>query len=325
MESHAAPIMKRGHINRLFLVFIVIGIGLFIAGVFQDNRYFQSLGIAISVGFEVYSRYVSMRKTDYDYFIKFHKHSKDIVKIIKNGFGEGSGILGNLTDEHGINIIQRPKEPEIEDIGSARDHLQYGYPEYWTLKDESVSDSKEILGKIQRVKDDFESRIVKEMEQKTGMTNSTLVRKTNYYQSGNELFQNCYYDDLISEIFYEIKMRKEGKMPRQLYLGFDFPTNHAGEYTGTAYKLLFGENCAILVRVKEEDSGEIKSRIEKLLLNSDVDNMIDRYITLKESLNANKKRSEFFQSIEGLFKSILFEGESLDKRGKCNLCPLEPY
>lgn len=78
---------KKGSIPKLSLFIIPIGVALFIAGTFSENRYAQSTGIAISVGFEMLNRIMSMRRTNYDYHTDYHKHSKEIARIIKKGFG----------------------------------------------------------------------------------------------------------------------------------------------------------------------------------------------------------------------------------------------
>jgi hypothetical protein len=315
---------KKRNIPKLSLVFIPIGVGLFIAGVFSDNGYFQSLGIAIPIGFEMFNRITSMRKTNYDFSINYHKHSKEIVKIIKSGFGGESGILGRCNDENGILIIQKPREPEIEDIGLARSHLQNGYPDYWKLEEEAVRDSVKILEEIRQIKDNFETKVIKVMEQILTKSQSTPVRKDSHYTLQTELFQSCYYDDLITELFYEIRIRKRGKLPRKLIPGFSFVRNGV-EQNQTTYQLSFEQNGKALVSVKEEDREEIKSRIEGLLLDPSLKDMVCRYTTLKDRLDENKNRKEYFQKIDDLHKSIYLEGQSLNKEGKCSLCPLEPY
>jgi hypothetical protein len=316
---------KKGSIPKLSLFIISIGVALFIAGTFSENRYAQSTGIAISVGFEMLNRIMSMRRTNYDYHTDYHKHSREIARIIKKGFGEESGILGNCIDKNGIVNIQTPNEPGIEDIGPARSHLQYGYPSYWALLEKAISESKETLRDIQIAIGNFESNIVNEMKRNTEKTGTTLIRRNTYESSLAELFQACYYDDLVTEIFYEIKIKKEGKRPRQLVPGFDFLPNEIGERAGSVYKLSLGESVKVLVRVKEADKEDVKLRIEKLLSDPYRNSMVCRYIELKECLDKNNNRINYFQNIENLYRSVYSEGESLNKTGKCTLCPLEPY
>jgi hypothetical protein len=163
------------------------------------------------------------------------------------------------------------------------------------------------------------------MKRETEKTGTTLVRKNDYESSKDELFQACYYDDLVNELFYEIKERKQGKRPRQLSAGFDFLIDEVSERGGSLYKLSFRETGKVLFRVKEADKEDVKLRIEKLLYDHYLNNMVCRYIELKKSLDKNKNRNEYFQKIENLHTSIISEGESLNKMGKCKLCPLEPY
>jgi|ERR687897_42966 hypothetical protein len=112
-----------------------------------------------------------------------------------------------------------------------------------------------------RIKDNFESKVVNEMGQATEKSHTTLIRKSSYIFSLGELFQSCYYDDLIMEIFYEIKIRKQEKQPRQLYPGFNRIRNEAGKQILSVYEWSFGQNGNKLVRVRDEDGHEIKDRI----------------------------------------------------------------
>jgi hypothetical protein len=88
------------------------------------------------------------------------------------------------------------------------------------------------------------------------------------------------------------------------------------------YKLSFGEQGAILVAVKDEHKVEIMQRIEKLLFDPDLNNMVSKFTQLKNSLDTNEKRNEFFKKIDNLYKLVYLEGESLNKVKCGNLCPL---
>ena len=75
--------------------------------------------------------------------------------------------MGDCIYDIGIIEILYPKEPEIEDIGLARHHLQNGYPNIWKLKEEAKSESNTILSRIENLKNDFDSKITTELEKKT--------------------------------------------------------------------------------------------------------------------------------------------------------------
>ena len=157
------------------------------------------------------------------FFRDHHNHSKDIITIINKGFGRESGILGDCKYHNGLIIVQKPKEPEIADIGLARKHLQDGYPDIWKLKREAESKSDMILTDIEKIKTDFESKIIDEIERETDKTHTKLIRK-DYQSSLSDIFHSCYYNELISEIFYEIDMRESGKKPRDLCPHFEYLT-----------------------------------------------------------------------------------------------------
>ncbi|MFZ0510660.1 MAG: hypothetical protein WAM14_03560 [Candidatus Nitrosopolaris sp.] len=248
------------------------------------------------------------------FFRAYHEHSKDIVKVIKDGFGIDSGILGECNYNRGMIEIDYPKEPEMEDIGLARHHI---HPDIWKLKGEAESESKTILSEIQTIMSNFDSKIRTELEKETE-TGIRLIRKDSYLFILSDVFQSCYYNDLSFEIFDEIKMRIDGKQARELCPGYDFTNdNHS------LYKLSFEKEGRILLRVKQEDEKTIKSRVEKLLSNPDMSNLVIRYNQLKTVLDTNKKRADFFDSINNLWKITFHEGKSLVKKQRCYQCPLE--
>ena len=92
-------------------------------------------------------------------------------------------------------------------------------------------------------------------------------------------------------------------------------------YRPILYHLKLGSS--ILLRIDERDSQEIRSRVEKLLSNPDVSDLVTRHNQQKNNLDTNKKRLEFFDSIDSLWKSVFLEGKSLVKKKGCNQCPLE--
>lgn len=132
---------------------------------------------------------------------------------------------------------------------------------------------------LKRIKDNFESKVVNEMGQATEKSHTTLIRKSSYIFSLGELFQSS---------LFMIKIRKQEKQPRQLYPGFNWIRNEAGEQILSVYEWSFVQNGNKLVRVRDEDGHEIKDRIEKLLLNSDLNDMVSNYIVLKSKLDENK-------------------------------------
>jgi hypothetical protein len=91
------------------------------------------------------------------------------------------------------------------------------------------------------------------------------------------------------------------------------------------HKLSLGKGGPILLRVKQEDSTEIKSRVEGLLLSTDLGNLVSRYNQLSNNLDTHKTRLDFFNLVDNLRKSIFIEGESLVKKQSCKQCPLETF
>ncbi len=90
------------------------------------------------------------------------------------------------------------------------------------------------------------------------------------------------------------------------------------------YKVSFGENGKILCKVmREDDYDEIKSRIEKLLLDTDLKSKLSKFFELKNELESNQKRKNFFAEIDKLYQDIFYETKSLSMSGKCGLCPFK--
>jgi hypothetical protein len=118
-------------------------------------------------------------------------------------------------------------------------------------------------------------------------------------------------------------MRKLGKQPRNLSGKFDF-TNTQNNIKIPIYKFSFGDDGNILVVIKEEERQEIQLRINTLLSSHELINLVSEFDQLKKNLDTNYIRNEFFSRIDKLYKTIYLEGESLNKKTKCNLCPLEP-
>jgi hypothetical protein len=150
------------------------------------------------------------------FFIDYHKHSKDTVQIIKDGYGRTSNTLGSCEYHDGYMRIRAPEESKIADIGSARNHLRDGYPNIWKLKDEAESASRQKIEEIENLINEIKSRISSELERKVETTNTKLVLKPALFSSQREYPVSCYYDNTTQEIVNEIKMRLDGKIHENL-------------------------------------------------------------------------------------------------------------
>jgi hypothetical protein len=99
-------------------------------------------------------------KNSSGFFIDYRKHSQDIIEIIENGFGRKSGILGYCIHNplNGISI-EFPKLPKLKDIGLAEHHIQYGYPDIWTIKSNAETECNRILKDIESIYRKIELKI----------------------------------------------------------------------------------------------------------------------------------------------------------------------
>jgi len=260
------------------------------------------------------------------FFIEYHEHSKSTVEIIKNGYGRKSNSLGNCQYVSGKIIINEPRESEIADIGTARIHLHDGYPELWKLKDEAGSECKYKIDEIKNLMTEIDSIISSELERKIEATSTKLVRKQALFSSEREYPVSCYYDDISSEIVNEIKMRLDGKIEARLELDFKFePTGSAATGDLTMRTLSFGKNGKTLCKVREAEYDEIRSRIEKLRVNSHIKDRVSKVLEFKNDLETNEKRIKFFKRIDDLWNNIYLESQSLNRKAKCPLCPFKEY
>lgn len=260
------------------------------------------------------------------FFIEYHEHSKCTVEIIKNGYGRKSNSLGICQYASGKIIVNEPRESKIADIGSARIHLHDGYPQLWKLKDEAESECKQKIDEIKNLVIEIDSIISSELERKIEATDTQLIRKPALFTSQREYPVSCYYDDIYSEIIDEIKTRLDGKLEAHLELDFKFePTGSAAAGDLTMCTLSFGKNGKMLCKVREVEYDEIRSRIEKLVVNLHLKDRVSKVLKFKNDLETNEKRTEFFKRIDDLWNNIYLESQSLNRKAKCPLCPFKEY
>ena len=156
------------------------------------------------------------------FFIKYKKHSKDIVKTLKDGYGNQQ-ILGSVD----VFDIIYPKEPEIEDIGIAKKHLEKDYPELWKLKNSVMEISRDRLNLINTIINrNFPSRI---RELLKGTDSSIL-----------------FYEDVYIEIFSEIQNNMNNESRRLLPRVNGDTTILYAYYEPDKHKILLVHNIFIL-------------------------------------------------------------------------------
>ncbi len=254
------------------------------------------------------------------FFLDYHKHSTDIVEVIKNAFGRESGILGNCTYTIDAINIELPKEPGLVNIGLARDHLQYGYPCIWDHKTAAEGECKQKIDELKKTYVQIENRIKTTVEKDIGTIGNRLVRKSTDYMP-KSASQSFYYDNLVSLIYLEIFSHSEDNPPTSVNVGYEFPRildENGKEYSITLSTLSIG---GMKVAVgKENDMKELEELIRKLLYqDADLRSLVLKLDSLKNQLELDKTKNTYFNEIDTLYKSIFQEGA--DIKGKCKLCP----
>jgi len=90
------------------------------------------------------------RKIEYE---KKREHSKEIIELILIGW-KNNDIYYNCEfdpDNTYYYRLSEPKEPNIEDISFANNHLKSGYIETWKTKDAIIEETKTLSKKIQQI------------------------------------------------------------------------------------------------------------------------------------------------------------------------------
>jgi hypothetical protein len=100
--------------------------------------------------------------------------------------------------------IEFPIEPELANIGLARDHLQLGYPFIWNNKTAAEVECKTAIENIKEIYLQTEDRMTTAIEKDIGTMEIRLVRKPSFFMPESAYFQSFYYDNLIPQIFLEI-------------------------------------------------------------------------------------------------------------------------
>ena len=244
-----------------------------------------------------------------------------MVEVIKNAFGRESGILGCCSYTMDALDIELPKEPELESIGLARDHLRLGYPSIWNNKTSAEGECKLKIEEIKKGYVQIENRIKTTIEKDIGTIGNRLVMKSTDYMPKSMYFQSCYYDNLVPLIYLEIISHSQDNPPKGVNVSYQFPRlrDESGkEYILTLMILLIsGMEVAV---GKENDMKELEERINKLLYkDSELQSLVLKLNSLKNDLDANKTKNTYFNAIDTLHKSIFQEGAEI--KGKCKLCP----
>jgi hypothetical protein len=73
---------------------------------------------------------------------------------------------------------------------------------------------------------------------------------------------------------------------------------------------------------KENDMKELQERIRKLLYDdSNLRSLVLECNRSKNGLDTNETKNVYFNEIDTLYRNTFQEGQSLNEKGKCKLCP----
>jgi hypothetical protein len=235
------------------------------------------------------------------FFRAYKKHSKDIARIIKQGYGNGS-IVGSVN----YFDIKYPEEPQIEDIGIATIHLKKDFPDIWKEKNTVFQESKKYLDNIRTIITEFEIEVRKTIEENFDYRQCT--------EPNEDIDKVCYYPDTFLEIF-KIIQNKGGKdlnpaiNGKHPYYSYDIISNRINPkplfHITTTYEKFsdFWTN-----------SNEI---IDILIKNNKLKDLVKKYEKECSLFYNNSERKKFFTSINKLHNNIVNHNNTMNKKGRC--------
>ena len=118
----------------IYIQTVIIGLVVSLIGISKPLEIFPNYNILNQIiSLIIYDVIAIVAELEYStiFFSKYADHSKEIGKILKNGYGKPE-LFGSVKD---FEIVY-PSPPKIEDIGIANKHLEKDHPETWKLKEE---------------------------------------------------------------------------------------------------------------------------------------------------------------------------------------------
>jgi hypothetical protein len=265
------------------------------------------------------------RKQEY-----LNKHSKEIAKIIYENWTKESGLFASCRYENGQKYLHHPSEPEVTNSGLVRQHLMFGYHHagefYREGKDESVKKCEEIEEIIETYNGAVIGEIERNIETSTG--NHKLERKTRRdvfitkdtyeYYPDTFYFKRLYlYPDILSAIFNEAHSRNSEVEKQKIWIkqndGYEYLV--IGNVDPMQYKeeqLGFGDHEMMI---------ELKSRVEKLVDDQRIRDLVRNYYVKQSELDTNTNISKYEEERKRIWRIVDKEAKPIN--GHCDKCSKE--
>ncbi|MGC1928819.1 MAG: hypothetical protein WA667_07570 [Candidatus Nitrosopolaris sp.] len=257
-------------------------------------------------------------------------HSREIAKIISENWTKESGLFASWKYENGEKHMNQPSEPDVAKSGLAKQHLMSVYRHdawefYQVGRDESVKKCKEICGIINAYKETIFTQIEREITTSSG--NQKLERKKrgevfigqHYPDKFDRFVKSLYlYPDILSAIFNEAHSRNNGTVRQNVRIreNSDYKYLVIGnleslpDYLGGKEQVLgFGDHEMMV---------ELKTRVEKLIDDQIVRDLVKDYHMKKSELDTNSNISKYEEERKVIWRSVNSEAKRL--KGHCDEC-----
>lgn len=248
------------------------------------------------------------------------KHSKDIVSVIHNSWTKASGLFAWCEYEDGKLKINQPHEPEVTNSGLARQHLITGYQHYaWNFYRNGKAESVEICNKIKKIIESYQNKILSEIDKDilTSAGNRKLERKTESDVYPRKFDFNSLYlhRRILEKIFQELNNRINNKKQQEIWMNeiagyWDLKIGDPNSSTGTTIGL--GD---------KEMMEELKKKVEKLLDDSTIQNLVKDYYSKISELETNSNVTQYEDERKEIWRNIDREGKRIN--GECEKCSKE--
>ena len=255
-------------------------------------------------------------------------HSRKIAKIISENWTKESGLFACCGYENGKKYLNQPSEPDVTKSELAKQHLKSGYQHdvwefYQVGKKESVKKCEEICGIINAYEQTILAEIEKEIRTSSG--NQKLERKNrgDVFKRGlyplTFDFRSLYlYPDILSAIFNEAHSRNNGTAIQKVrirensdykYLVIGNLESLPAYMGGKEQELAFGDH---------EMMSQLQVRVEKLLENHIIRDLVKDYYVKMSELGVNSNISKYEEGRKGIWRSVNNEAKRL--KGQCDEC-----
>lgn len=245
------------------------------------------------------------------------QHSWEIGKVIFDGFGRDSNLMGHCEYQNGdLNRIDPIEYKSCKDIGLGKNHLEKGYPNIWNKKEQLV---KEILNLNNQISDAINEfhRIINSSFPDKFKAGESIVSEID-----TQFLPFYYQRHTFSFLFDQIVLGQDNLSTSKL-LSLKDKSIHVNSLKGVIPLQTFGlyrpiDNIEMALG-GESDLKEYLSICDDLVTNPQLIGSVKKYRGLKEEL-VKLNTESYYVDIDNLWKDINEYHRELKGRGECDKC-----